>query len=249
MPAVTRPPARNAGFSCASPSSDVSGRRNSSRSATFQPSSVKTAIGTTVSLITPFVPRCRRALLRLERERVGALLRDRGEAVVQVLGRLAHRRGGLVDQPLGDEARVEVDVLAHRVMAHVLDAAGERDVDRAERDLACGRGDGGERAGAHPVDREARDGVRGCPASSATSRPSVRPWSPTCAVAARTTSPIRSGGISGLRRSSSRTALTPMSSARVRQYWPFGPGLAERRPHAVDEEDLARLAHARTIAS
>ena len=48
----------------------------------------------------------------------------------------------------------------------------------------------------------------------------------------------------GLRRSSSRTAFTPMSSARVRQNWPFGAGLAERRPHAVDEEDLARLTHA-----
>ena len=67
--------------------------------------------------------------------------------------------------------------------------------------------------------------VCGIPARSATSRPSVSPWSPTCAVAARTTSPIRSGGISGFRRSSSRTALTPMSSARVRQNCPFGPAL------------------------
>ena len=49
--------------------------------------------------------------------------------------------------------------------------------------------------------------VFGRPASSATSRPSVRPWSPTCAVAARTTSPIRSGGSLGLRRSSSRTTF------------------------------------------
>ena len=54
LPAVTRPPARNAGFSAARPSIVVSGRRNSSRSATFQPSSLKTAIGTTVSRMTPF---------------------------------------------------------------------------------------------------------------------------------------------------------------------------------------------------
>src|SRR5690348_7283526 len=67
--------------------------------------------------------------------------------------------------------------------------------------------------------------VSGSPARSATSRPSVRPWSPTCAVAAKATSPIRSGGISGFRRSSSRTAFTPRSSARVRQYCPFGPAL------------------------
>jgi len=53
LPAVTRPPARNAGLSEASPSSVVSGRRNSSRPATFQPSSEKTDIGTTVSFMTP----------------------------------------------------------------------------------------------------------------------------------------------------------------------------------------------------
>ncbi len=106
------------------------------------------------------LPRSGGLLLRRERERVGALLRDRGEAVVEILRGLAHRRGGLVDQPLGDEAWVEVDVLAHRVVAHVLDAARDRDVDRAERDLAGSRGDGGERACAHPVDGEAGHGLR-----------------------------------------------------------------------------------------
>ena len=79
---------------------------------------------------------------------------------MQVLGRLAHHRGALVDQPLGDEAGVEVDVLAHRVVAHVLHAAGDREVAGAHRDLARGRGDGGERAGAHAVDREAGHRVR-----------------------------------------------------------------------------------------
>src|SRR5438105_10175113 len=69
----------------------------------------------------------------------------------------------------------------------------------------------------------------GSPASSATSRPRVSPWSPTCAVAAITTSSIRPGSTSGLRRSSSRTTLTPRSSARVRQKTPFGPA----RPNAV----------------
>ena len=93
--------------------------------------------------------------MRRERERVGTLFRDLREAVVEVLGRLAHRRCRLVDQALRDETRVEVDVLAHRVVAHVLDAAGDGDVHRAERDLA-GRGSHRrERACAHPVDREA----------------------------------------------------------------------------------------------
>ena len=54
LPAVTRPPARNGARRFARPSMDVSGRRNSSRSAAFQPSSVKTLIGTTVPRMTPF---------------------------------------------------------------------------------------------------------------------------------------------------------------------------------------------------
>src|SRR5881227_3943895 len=91
---------------------------------------------------------------------VGALLRDRRKPVVEVLGGLSHRCRGLVDQPLGDEAWVEVDVLAHRVMAHVLDPAAENDVGGAQRDLARAGGDGGERAGAHAVDREAGNGLR-----------------------------------------------------------------------------------------
>src|ERR1700730_7540618 len=43
------------------------------------------------------------------------------------------------------------------------------------------------------------------------------------------TSPIRSAGISGFRRSNSRTTLTAMSSARVFQKMPCGPA----RPKAV----------------
>ena len=101
------------------------------------------------------LPRRGRLLMRRDRERVGTLLRDLREAVMEVLGCLAHRRRRLVDQALRDEARIEVDVLAHRVVAHVLDAAGDGDVHRAERDLA-GRGSHRrERACAHPVDREA----------------------------------------------------------------------------------------------
>jgi hypothetical protein len=55
------------------------------------------------------------------------------EAVVQVLGGLAHDQGGRVDELLGDDPRVGVDALTHRVAAHVLDATGDGDVDGAER--------------------------------------------------------------------------------------------------------------------
>ena len=86
---------------------------------------------------------------------------------MEVLGRLPHHGGALVDQPLADEARVEVDLGAHRVVAHVLDAAGDGEVGGAHRDLAGGGGRGGQRAGAHPVDRESRHGV-GEPGEEAT---------------------------------------------------------------------------------
>ena len=79
---------------------------------------------------------------------------------MQVLGGLAHHQGRLVDDPLGDDPRVGVDALTHRVAAHVLDAAGDGDVDRADADRRGDVGDGGHRARAHPVDGVARRGVR-----------------------------------------------------------------------------------------
>jgi hypothetical protein len=61
--------------------------------------------------------------------RVAALLGEVREAVVEVLGGLAHDQRALVDDLLGDDPRVGVDALAHRVAAHVLDATGDGDVD------------------------------------------------------------------------------------------------------------------------
>ena len=106
------------------------------------------------------LPGRRGALLGAHRVGVGVLLGQLREAVVQVLGGRAHRHGRGVDEPLGDEARVEVDVLAHRVVAHVLDAAREHDVGGAHRDLAGAGRHRRERAGAHPVDGEARNALR-----------------------------------------------------------------------------------------
>ncbi len=78
-----------------------------------------------------------------------------GIPVVQVLGGRAHDQRRGVDQLLGDDPRVGVDLLAHRVPPHVLDAAGDRHVVGAEGDAGGGGGDRGHRAGAHPVDGEA----------------------------------------------------------------------------------------------
>ena len=79
-----------------------------------------------------------------------------GEAVVEVLGGLAHHQRGRVDQLLGQDAWVGVDALAHRVVAHVLDPARHHDVVRPERDPGRRRRDGGHRAGTHAVDRDSR---------------------------------------------------------------------------------------------
>ena len=82
-----------------------------------------------------------------------------GKPVVQVLRGRAHHQRGRVDQLLGEDPRVGVDALAHRVPAHVLDPAGDRHVVGAEGDAAGDRGDRGHRAGAHPVDRVAGHGL------------------------------------------------------------------------------------------
>ena len=82
-----------------------------------------------------------------------------GQPVVQVLRGRAHHQRGRVDQLLGQDPRVGVDALAHRVAAHVLDAAGDRDVVGAHRDAAGDVGHRGHRAGAHPVDRIAGHGL------------------------------------------------------------------------------------------
>ncbi len=91
-------------------------------------------------------------LLARERVAVGAFAGERGEPVVDPLGRVAHVEGVLAHEALGEEARVRVRVEAHGVAAHVLDAARDREVVGAERDAARGGGDARHGAGAHPVD-------------------------------------------------------------------------------------------------
>jgi hypothetical protein len=78
---------------------------------------------------------------------------------VEVLGGAAHDERALVDDLLGDDPRVGVDALAHRVAAHVLDTTGDRDIDGPEPDRGGDIGDSGHRTGTHPVDRVARGRV------------------------------------------------------------------------------------------
>ena len=98
-------------------------------------------------------------VLRGDGVRVRAVLGDGREAVVQVLGRVAHVECGRIHQALGHKARVGVGAGAHRVVAHVLHAAGNHDVVGAEADAAGRGGHGGHGAGAHAVDGESGDGA------------------------------------------------------------------------------------------
>ncbi len=225
---MTRPPGRNGVGRSARPSMLVSARRNSSRSARRQPSSVKTVIGTTVSRITPFFHAaaarcCERTANASASAFVSCGNRSwRFSAVAPMVtaevstSRSATKRGlKSTSSPIGwwpmcsippanttSAAPIAISpapaVTAVKAPAHIRSTANPG--------TDCGR-----------------------PASSATSRPRVSPWSPTCAVAAMITSSIRSGSSRGCRRSSSRTTFTPRSSARVRQKTPFGPA----RPNAV----------------
>ena len=160
LPAVTLPCGRNGVLSVASFSRLVSGRGASSTVARPQPvSGSRVATVTRSGCSLPAWYAFGGLHLRREAEPVGPLLGDAGQPVVQVLRGGAHDQRRRVDQLLGQDPRVGVDALAHRVAAHVLDAAGDRDVVGAEGDPA---GDGGHRghgAGAHAVDRVAGDGL------------------------------------------------------------------------------------------
>ena len=161
---------------------------------------------------------------------------------MQVLGRASHHGGGLVDEPLRDETRVEVDVVAHRVMAHVLDAAGEGDVHGAECNLSRGRRDGRERAGAHAVDGEARHRV-----GNAGEEPDVASERQPLVAHLRGG---REDDVADALGWDLRVAAHELAhgldrhvvSARPPEL-AFGACLSERGAHAVDEEDFAPLSH------
>ena len=240
---MTRPPARKAGFSAASPSSVVSGRRNSSRSATCQPSSEKTAIGTTVSRMTPF---CQAAVAFCCEASANASARS-----FVISGKRSWRFSAVWPITAADSSSSRSETkrglkstsspIGWWPMCSTPPASATSAAPKAISPAAAVTA---VSAPAHMRSTAKPGTVSGMPARSATSRPRVRPWSPTCAVAAKTTSPIRSGGISGLRRSSSRTTLTPMSSARVRQNRPFGPAF----PNAVRTPSTKKTSRSSRIA-
>src|SRR4051794_16452059 len=193
------------------------------------------------------LPGRRGPLLRTDCEGVRIVLRELRETVVQVLGRRAHRHSGGIDEPLGHEAGVEVDVLAHRVVPHVLDAACEDDVGGAHRDLACAGGDGRERSGAHAVDREPGHRLR-------------QPCEQRDIAAERQAlvSDLRGGGhdhvvdpLGRQLRAASEQLADDLHAEVVGARLPedaLRPGTPECGPHAVHVNDLAQLpAHAESL--
>ena len=161
-----------------------------------------------------------------------------GVAVVQVLRGVAHRERLGVDDLLGHDPRVRVDALAHRVPAHVLDAAGDDDVVGTEGDAGRGGGHRGHRAGAHAVDREAGDGLGeagqqgGGPADGQALVADLRGG--------------RDGHLVDLLRRECRVAAEQLSDALDDEVIGAGLGvlalgLAERGAYAIDEDDVAQL--------
>ena len=159
---------------------------------------------------------------------------------MQVLRRCAHRHRSGVDETFGDEARIEVDVLAHRVVTHVLDPAGKHDVGGAVRDLSRARRNGGERAGAHPVDREARHRLRqpGEQRDVAAERQAL-----IADLCGRRVDDVADALGRNLRVSAQQLAHDldrHVVGSRLPEH-ALRPGPAERRPYAVDEHDLPTL--------
>ena len=125
-------------------------------------------------------------------------------------------------------------------MAHVLDAARDRDVGRAERDLAGGGGHRGERAGAHAVDGEARHRLR-----QPGEERDVAAEGQALVADLRgrgehdVADPLRRDG-----RVAAQQLAHDLDGHVVRARAPelaLRPGLAEGRAHAVDEDDLTEF--------
>ena len=160
--------------------------------------------------------------------------------VVKVLGGLPHHGGALVDQPLAHEPRVELDLRAHRVVTHVLDAADDDEISRTHRDLSGAGRRRRQRAGAHAVDGEAGHRVRQ-------------------AREERHVAPEREALVSDLRcrgeddvadsfgrdrRVAAQQLAHDLDRHVVGARLPevaVRPRLAERSPHPVDEHHLAEL--------
>ena len=178
-------------------------------------------------------------VLAAHRERVGPLLGDGGEPVVQVLGGGAHDQRGGVDELLGDDPRVGVDTFAHRVVPHVLDAAGDDHVVGPEGDAPRHRGDRRHRAAAHPVDGEAGDRLRqaGQQGSRAADRQAL-----VTDLRRRRDRDV----VDAFRRQLGVAADQLPDAADDQVVGPglgvhaLGSGLAEGRAHSVDEHDVAQ---------
>ena len=214
------------------------GRGGSSWVASPQPCSTERSCdGDQVLLNQPVGVGLRQPLLTEDGELVGAGPSHLRVAVVQVLRGRAHDDGRGVDEPLGEEPWVGVDALTHRVMAHMLDAARDRHVVRAKGNARRRRRHRRHGAGAHPVDRvsrhrgrQAREDRRGASDGEAL-------VSPLCGR--------RDGDI--VDTVGWQLRIAPQQLANDRDHHVVGTslgiepgrtGLAERGPHAVDEDDL-----------
>ena len=149
---------------------------------------------------------------------------------MEVLRGLAHHQRVGVDDPLGEDPRVGVDALAHRVAAHVLDAAGDGDVVGAEGDARGGVGDRGHRARAHAVDGVAGDALRQAGEQRGGAADGQALVADLGGGGDRRPRPPARAAATGCGACSSRMHLMTRSSARVSAYWPLALPNGVRTP-------------------
>ena len=179
--------------------------------------------------------------LALEGVPVCRLPRQPWEGVVEVLGRLTHYRGALVDQSFADEPRVELHLGAHRVVPHVLDASDDHEIRRAHRDLSGAGGRRRQGAGAHPIDGEARHRRRQSGEQGNVTSQCEALVADLCGRGQDHVADPLGRGV----RIATKQLANDLDGHVVGPGPPegaAGPRLAERGPDAVDEHHLAQLA-------
>ena len=238
LPAVTVPmPGMKAGLSAASashaaigPDALIDGRPGCGRPLRRAPRPARFRAWN-----SPAALRAGRQLVAAQGEGVLLLARD-ALRLGQELGRDAHHQRAFAGA--AEQLGVQVDVLVHRDVLHVLQAADDLHVFEAGHDRVRGLVDGLQAGAAQPVDRRAAGVPSAGRPSAPTLRATLKPCSPCCCVLPSTTSSISPGSMP-VRSTSALTTAAARSSERTWRKTPFS--LWARpigRAKAIDDDGM-----------